>query len=193
MWSPVLYWSRLLIANLRNVAQTDFSLKGSFRSSWNWRVQGYKWLQVPRSRYSKVVGNLLFLLFFYARQPNWCEVNDLSFIDGEHRWGGHQSGGHCQGVGISEGHAKWYHHFGRKIAVSYETEHTLIRLAIAHLGIYPNLRLHKNQYTAIYSSFITNLQNLKANKISFCRWMDEQTVAPLDHGIIFSTKGGKMS
>ena len=47
---------------------------------------------------------------------------------------------------------------------------------------------HKNLHMNVYSSFIHNHQNLEVTKISFSWWMDKETLAYPDNGILFSTK-----
>ena len=70
-------------------------------------------------------------------------------------------------------------------AVSYKTK----------LRIYPelNLYLHKNLHTNDYSSFIYDWQNLEANKMSFNRWVDKQTIVHSDNWGLFSNKRNELS
>lgn len=81
------------------------------------------------------------------------------------------------------GTAKWYSHFGRQLAVSYKTKHTLIiwssSCAPWHLPKCP----YKNLHIGIYS-VIHNCPNLEATKMSFKRWMDS-VVCP-HNGLYYS-------
>ena len=63
--------------------------------------------------------------------------------------------------------------------------------AIALLSIYPNESknyVHTRTCTQVYSSFIHNCRNLKANMIFFNESMDKQNVTHPDNGILFSNK-----
>ena len=51
-----------------------------------------------------------------------------------------------------------------------------------------NLCPHKDLHTDVYSSFIHYCQNLEANKRSFHRWTDKQTVVHPDNEILFNNK-----
>lgn len=46
---------------------------------------------------------------------------------------------------------------------------------------------HKTPHRDVYGSFTHNSQNLDAIKMSFSKWMDKQTVAYSDSGILVST------
>ena len=47
-----------------------------------------------------------------------------------------------------------------------------------------NLRLHKNLYMDIYSSFVHNFQELEAIKMSFSGWIDKLTVVHPHNGVL---------
>ena len=62
---------------------------------------------------------------------------------------------------------------------SYKTTYNLNIWSSKFLGVYPNelkTYVYTKLYTDVYSSFIPNMQNLEATKMSFSRSMDKFTV-----------------
>ena len=47
---------------------------------------------------------------------------------------------------------------------------------------------HKTLHTNVYSRFIHSCPNLEANKMSFRRWIDKETVVHADNGVLFGAK-----
>ena len=74
---------------------------------------------------------------------------------------------------IAGANTKWYSHFERQLAVSYDTVRQLCPWYLSKWfeNIYPHKNLHK-MFMEIYRSFLNNCQNLEATKILFNRWLD---------------------
>ena len=73
---------------------------------------------------------------------------------------------------IAGGNAQWYSHFGRYLAVYYQTKYNLPHnpAIVLPYELKTCIYTHtKKRHMDIYSSFIHNWQNLEATKMSFSR------------------------
>ena len=78
------------------------------------------------------------------------------------------------------------------LVLSYKTKNTLTVYSSNHAPWYYPKELKTYVYTKtctpVYRCFIRNCQNLEIIKMSFSRWVDEQTVLLPENGILLSAK-----
>lgn len=75
------------------------------------------------------------------------------------------------------------------MAVYFKNKHRLTTISTNHTprnlhNWLENLYVHKNLHGNVYSSFIHNLQEDRATKLLFDRWMNKQTMVYLHNGIL---------